>query len=374
MKTPPVKAHLNSSQAAAVAVLARALALPSSTASAGEFVFMPPGENVIEATVNGKGEKITVIVDASTAAALQADLTARLATGIRPALDYNHEGGRASGWPTGFRWMDGSGVICEVEWTPVAVAAIRDGEWLYFSPEFRYDRKTKRVLGLPVTGPVGGLVNDPAFRAMPAVQARNISTTSTEEEKQSPPEETGPPPPTTTPTQYQRMKLDTIVAALAAAGILSETEAAADNAPALLASRIADLKAGDSIKASLATAHTAALTEKDSTISALREQLDAAATATATAAVEAAIKAGRIAPKDEAAKAFWLKNLKENPEAATVLASLATPAALKPLNLSPTEMAEQKVPLIVTAAAFEAMSNKEKMDFSVNGGRIKSEA
>jgi len=179
MKNTHVKAHSSGVKTLPVAVLARALALPT-TASAGEFVFMPAGENVIEASVDGKGEKITVLVDAATAAALQADLTARLDTGIRPALDYNHDGGRASGWPTGFRWSDGFGVICEVEWTPTAVAAIRAGEWKYFSPEFRYDRKTKRVLGLPSTGPVGGLVNDPAFRATfpPALAAtKNLPRT-----------------------------------------------------------------------------------------------------------------------------------------------------------------------------------------------------
>jgi len=264
------------------AVLARALALPQGSGVAGEFVYMPAGENVIVATVNGKPEEITVKVDSATAAALQRDLTRREASGIRPALDYNHEGGRASGWPTGFRWSEGVGVICDVEWTAAAVAAIRAGEWRYFSPEFNFDRKTGRVLGLRSVGPVGGLVNDPAFRAMPAVQARRAEADNTFPGKDAP----GQPQ----PNQHNKMTRETIVAALSAAGILSETEAAADNAPALLASRLTALKEGDAVKAGLATAHQTALAAKEAEVTALRTELDTHKASVAAAAVEAAVQ------------------------------------------------------------------------------------
>jgi len=324
------------------AVLARALPLPLSSSKAGELIFMPPGENEIEATVAGKPEKITVTVDAATAVALQADLTARLASGIRPALDYNHEGGRASGWPTAFRWMEGFGVICEVEWTPTAVAAIQAGEWRYFSPEFRYDRKTKRVLGLLPTGPLGGLVNDPAFRAMPAVQARQYDSS--------------PTPNPTNPTQ-KPMKPE-MLAALIAAGILTETEAAADNAAELLTTRLADLKAKpaeaaqpEPPKEDPIAARRAQVAEQQ--VTALRAELDTHKTAVATAAVEAAVQAGRLAPKDEAGKAWWMKNIKADPDAVKVLASLPINPALKPAHVSSTEEAAGKEP---DAAFYEAVA------------------
>ena len=320
MDTTYVKGQLNDRGNAGVAVLARALEMKRAKALDNWFIYLPAGEHTIEATVNGKAEQVVVVVDESAATVLQADLLARLATNVEPALDYNHEGGRASGWPKGFRWVSGVGVVCDIEWTVTAREAIRAGEWRYFSPEFRYDRRTRKVLGLRATGPLGGLVNDPAFRAMPAVQARQHNFPATEPELPQ--------------TKPQHTMEKNIVAALHAAGILSPTEAAGDNAPALVTARIAELRAGEPIKA----AHAAAEKVKDEEIKALKAEIATGKEKAAADAVAEAVKAGRIAPKDEATQKFWAGCILQQGETA-IKALHAQPVnpALKP---TPTGSAE----------------------------------
>jgi len=141
-----------------------------------------------------------------------------------------------------------------------------------------------------------------------------------------------------------------IVAALSAAGLLSATEASADNAADLLTARIADLKAGESIKASLTQAHTAALT-------ALRAELDAHKTTMASAAVDAAVKAFRLAPKDEATQTFWKKAIIADPEAVKALNAIAPNPALKPTNVRSTEDAPEQEP---NAAFYEAVTARAR--------------
>lgn len=324
-----VQAHHNPATTGAAAVMARAVGISPSAAKAGELVYMPAGENTIQAKVGGEAKEITVIVDASTAERLDRDLKSRVASGIAPFLDYNHQGDRASGWPTGFEWREGVGVICKVNWTPVAVECIQAAEYRYFSPEFLYSATTKTVKGLRSTGPLGGLVNDPAFRAMPAVQARRAADNNLPDDDESDPE---PPP---NPKHHTPMNAKILVA-LAAAGILSETEAASDQAPALVTSRIADLKAGTSVKA----AHSAALTEKDDKIKALADELDGLKKDKAKAHVTAAVQAGRIAPKDEATRKFWEETILANGDSAVqAMNKIPVTAALKPSGAGATDEA-----------------------------------
>ncbi len=323
-----IKAHLNPSDTGAVAVLARALSLPQDTALQGTFVYMPAGSHSIEATVNGQPGSVMVDVDAAAATILNDALQARLATGVKPSLDYNHEGARASGWPLSFHWQEGDGVMCKVEWTPAARDAIRAGEWRYFSPEFRINRTTQKVIGLRATGPLGGLVNDPAFRAMPAIQARHSAPTNNLPDPNPAPE---PPP-----THPHNMNEKVIVAALIAAGFISTTEAAGDNAATLITARINDWKQnGDgTVKA----AHTTALTERDDTIKTLRAEIGIVKTREAEAEISTAVKAGCIPAQDKATQDFWKASILAQGEVAVkALRALPGNKVLKATGSTTTE-------------------------------------
>ena len=78
------------------------------------------------------------------AAALVAELNARP---VRLMVDYEHQtlltaqNGQpnpASGWLSGFEWIDGKGLYAEVQWTAAAKQRIAGGEYRYISPVFQY--------------------------------------------------------------------------------------------------------------------------------------------------------------------------------------------------------------------------------------------
>ena len=78
------------------------------------------------------------------AAALVAELNARP---VRLMVDYEHQtlftaqNGQpnpASGWLSGFEWVDGKGLYAEVQWTAAAKERIAGGEYRYISPVFQY--------------------------------------------------------------------------------------------------------------------------------------------------------------------------------------------------------------------------------------------
>ena len=78
------------------------------------------------------------------AVALVAELNARP---VRLMVDYEHQtlftaqNGQpnpASGWLSGFEWVDGKGLYAEVQWTAAAKQRIAGGEYRYISPVFQY--------------------------------------------------------------------------------------------------------------------------------------------------------------------------------------------------------------------------------------------
>ena len=170
--------------------------------------YMPAGESVIDATVNGDPARRTVRVDGKTAARLQEDLEAahaRSAAGqaAAPCGYFDHRSGPASFRPV--RFIDGGsrGVLLEVELTEAGRKALEGGDYGYFSPTFRRDKATGEVLGLRAdTVEVGSLVNDPAFQTIEQIAAaranaeedaegeENVSTARplafTKEEKKKP--------------------------------------------------------------------------------------------------------------------------------------------------------------------------------------------
>src|SRR6185503_2358591 len=53
-------------------------------------------------------------------------------------IDFEHKlfDGKAAGWVRAAQARENEGLFLQVEWTPAGEAAIRNGEYKYFSPEF----------------------------------------------------------------------------------------------------------------------------------------------------------------------------------------------------------------------------------------------
>lgn len=225
------------------------------------------------ATVDGKPESITVRVLPSKgpeiAAVLQADLMKRQASNVRPWFDFEHKRGVASALPKAFRYEAGKGVMCALEWTAAGKAAIEGRDYSYFSPEF-YIGDDGVPNGLPERGPLGALVNEPAFREIPRIAAGDASTIETNH-------------------QSTMSKLIFAALAISAAAVDAESEA---------------VKAIDKLKSDAVTAKdakTAAERERDE----WKRKAEAADTEIkkvrkdrADSLVKAAVADGRIAAKD----------------------------------------------------------------------------
>lgn len=283
-------------QAAMTAALDAGAGVPS------EIVYLPEGRHDITPTVNGKAKRITVNVPAdkgiAIAASFQAALEKRKAGNVRPWFDFEHKGGKAAALPTAFRYEPGKGIMAAVEWTGAGKAAIEGRDFSYLSPTFLID-DNGIPSGLPERGPLAALVNEPAFREIPRIAASDADSLTK--------------PPTT------MSKL--IFAALA-------INAAADNAETEAVQAIERLK----VEAQEAK-------DKAATVEAENKKLiEAAADATKarhTALVEAAVAAGKIAPKDEETKASVLEVLEANES-----------LGIKALDLLPVKFAAFEKPLV----------------------------
>jgi phage I-like protein len=237
-----------------------------------EIVYLPEGEHQITPWVDGKPRPITVKVPAARgaaiAASLQAALDDRMKSNVRPWFDFEHKRGVASALPTGFRYEPGKGVMAKVEWTGAGKAAIEGRDFSYFSPAFLLGDDGVPD-GLPQRGPLGGLVNEPAFRDIPRIAASDAAGTTEE------------------PPAMSKL----IFAALAISAAHADAETLAVQAIDKLKVEASDAKAeADRLKA-----ENAALTKKV-------EAADAAAATArkerADTLVKAAVADGRIPVKD----------------------------------------------------------------------------
>jgi phage I-like protein len=234
------------------------------------IVYIPEGIHTIRPTVGGSPETITVKMEPDQgekiAAAFQAQLESMLNAGnVRATMDFDHKAdGPASGLPQRFYYEKGKGLMLEVEWTGKGRKAIKGKDYSYFSPTF-YKGDDGVPSGIPERGPLGSLVNSPAFRDIPRIAAADAGDAQNE------------------PTENTMSKL--IFAALA-------INASADTAEADAVQAIDKLKTDhESVKASLASAEQ----ERDD----LKAKVEAANKSRAESLVKAAVADGRIAPKDE---------------------------------------------------------------------------
>ena len=247
-------------------------ALDSTLPNEGEpksIVYIPEGIHIIRPTVGGSPETITVKMEPEqgekVAASFQAQLEKLNAGNVRATMDFDHKAdGPASGLPQRFYYEQGKGLMLEVEWTGKGRKAIKGKDYSYFSPTF-YKGNDGVPSGIPERGPLGSLVNSPAFRDIPRIAAADA----------------GAP---TKPAENNTMS-KLIYAAL-------KVDASHADAESIAAKKIEAISSENStIKASLASAEK----ERDD----LKAKVEAANKERAESLVKAAVADGRIAPKDE---------------------------------------------------------------------------
>lgn len=158
---------------------------PSPDALPDSIEWMPAGRHLIYCTRDDEPAEVEIEATEADAARLNEQLQAarKLADegkASRPFIDFNHEGGEAAAIPVEFFWQDG--IRARVEWTKAGAEAVQGRVYSYFSPEFFAD-KSGRVTAIPEVGPIGALVNTPAFQRIERLAA-NLSTTNSEHKMQ----------------------------------------------------------------------------------------------------------------------------------------------------------------------------------------------
>jgi len=239
-----------------------------------EVVYIPEGNHTITPWVDGKAKQITVKVPAekgvAIAATLQAALSDREKSNVRPWFDFEHKGGAASALPKAFRYEPGKGIMCAIEWTGAGRKAIEGKDFSYLSPTFLID-EDGHPTGLPSRGPLAGILNEPAFREIPRIAASDAAVRIE----------------TTTPPTMSKL----IFSALA-------ISAAAENAETEAVSKITAMQAETTDKQKR-------IVELEAELADLKKAKDAAEAKCADAAklradtlVKAAIADGRLLAKD----------------------------------------------------------------------------
>lgn len=315
-------------------------AFQSELSEAGSIVFLPEGTHTITASVGGKPKTLTVTVDERVLAGFAEDLAKRMESNVRPFAGFDHKPGAASFIPQSFRYEPGVGLMLDVDWTSAGRAAIEGRDYSYFSPTFLVS-KDGIPTGLTTRGEIGSLVNDPAFEEIPRIAASHQETDPMQHLV-----ELGLVEASCAPDQA----LETAKAALASlreSAAQVETVEAANMAKKSAEDELADLKKRND--------------ELEAAYKSLKDEMAAKASASADAAIEDAVKAGRIAPQDEATKAFWRSSITSNPEAVKALNAIPVNPALsgKTVLAGRTEEPPQGAPLTGLArveAAFKAQS------------------
>ncbi|MHB8520722.1 MAG: phage protease [Limisphaerales bacterium] len=277
-------------------ILARAMGVDV-TALPGEFMYMPAGDHEINASRAGRPVSVRVHIDRGTAEALQQSLEAHSSeTPHRPFFDFDHDNNKASAWPRKFFWRD-TGVFVAVEWTKSGAEAVQGKDYRAFSPSFFVDAKDPaHVTGAPLD--MGGLVNNPAFKNILPLWAKNQET-----EK----------PKTNVMTEQE-------LAALQAKLQKLEQE-----------NQELKAKAASSDSADAIQAKDKQITDITAQLNTAREAIQARRKADAEAAVNAAVARGAIAPKNEVIRAKWQTMIEADPTNAELLAAMPDNPALAPV-------------------------------------------
>lgn len=287
-----------------------------------EIMYFPAGASTLNPSVNGEAKQISVNVSKTTADVLQAELETLNKENVRPFIDFDHHGGAAAAIPKRFIWKEGEGVMLELDWTGAGKSAVGGRDYNYFSPTFLLDDKGD-VAGIPKTGSIGALVNNPAFRKIKPIHAAHapVGAFATIEGYFNANDQ-----------MVYWEKEDSDNSAMSATGGNNMT----DEEVKALKLDLEAIRAENKklIEASELKKNDSELEVLRATVKAQAEQIETqkveAANAVADQLIEAAIKEGKIAPKDEAVKTGLKGFLVSNPEAGkSMLQSLPPNPAFK---------------------------------------------
>ena len=264
-----------------------------------EIMYFPAGASTLNPSVNGEAKQINVNVSAETAALLQAELETLNKENVRPFIDFDHHGGAAAAIPKRFIWKEGEGVMLELDWTGAGKTAVGGRDYGYFSPTFLLDDKGA-VAGIPKSGSIGALVNNPAFRQIKPIHAARapIGAFATIEGYFNANDQM---------VYWEKDDLEQSATGAQTGGNNMTTEEEVKALKLDLEAMRAENK--KLVEASETKKNDSELATANETIQALREELKTqkieAATAVADQWIEAAIRDGKLAPKNEEAKAQW---------------------------------------------------------------------
>ncbi len=293
------------------------MSIAAPNADSGEFMFMPAGTQTINATKGVPGQRgkditVNVLVDKGTESKLQAQLDAiNSRNGDRAYFDFNHDDKEASFWPSRFTWRDQpvAGVYVAGDWSDSGKRAINGKVYRSFSPVFHVDDDSKNpariICNLNARPNMGGLVNNPAFKNNLPLWAKQAGANQQTHQR------------TVTVTEQQLAELRAKIqlleqeeATLQAASNQADAIAEDHNNLAAKQSEVAkakqDLDNGE-IRAKMLL---------------MEKELLGNRTVQADAAVQAAVRKGQIPSRDEALKAKWRQLIVEDPEKASLLASM----------------------------------------------------
>ena len=244
------------------------------------IMYIPEGEHGITPTVDGKPGSIVSKVAAERGEhiveALNKSLSKRKAKNVRAIIDFDHKDeGPAAAIPSAFAYEQGKGIMMDVEWTGKGTSSIEGKDYSYFSPVYNMDRNTGEPIGLPSSGPIGALVNNPAFTEIERIAASN--------------------------THNQQNKPEMDHTALISAGLVTEAEAKTDKVAEIAASKFKSIQ--------VEAAKVSGLEEK---VVKLEASLAKSAEVSADQLIKAAVDSGRIAAKDESTENYWKGQLVES--------------------------------------------------------------
>ena len=261
-----------------------------------EIVVMPAGP-----AIQARDGRSWTLLDAEAVAARSNDLLG----GQEAVIDYEHQSldaqerghpAPAAGWISRFRATAEGAVAAVVRWTARAEQMIRQDEYRYCSPVFKFDVESREVLAIHHVG----LTNSPALPDIPAVARRHL-------------EEVHVSMTLTLQQLLALLGLDADADEAAAKAALESQRAEAAAAARAQIAKAADLPEdadADAIATGIVALRAKAADPRPAPDPAQwvpRSEFDAAnqrlsaleestATASATAAVDAAVKGGKVTP------------------------------------------------------------------------------
>lgn len=293
-------------------------------------MYIPEGVHSITPTIDGKAGSIVSKVEASRGEfiveALNKALAKRESNNVRPIVDFDHmDTGPAAAIPKKFSYVEGEGVMLEVDWTDAGNAAVKGRNYSYFSPVYNIHRDTGEPVGLPDSGPIGALVNDPAFRDIKRIAASKAAEPIIHE-------------------------MDTT--ALIKAGLVTEAEAKTDKVADIVTANIQEIQA-----------KAAKVEGLETQVSTLKASLAKVAETTADRTIDDAVKTGRIAAKDESVKGYWRSQLIEASNDEEKLAQVSAALHAIPAN----DILKKEVE--VKAGENKGMSKESRVEASLSKAR-----